>query len=300
MKTVLEPAVFSRTTQAERLAADGLHEQAAQVYRELCFNDAAAALSPVVRETLATRLLQLLCKAGLGEEAHDTFEWMLPRLPACDSQFDAIYCAAQIKAGVMPVPFARRMRLFTLTQLLQRTRGVAGDVAECGTGVGLSSTVLCAYLALEDTEFRGGGYHVCDSFEGLSEPQDEDRVPPGHPRAELLQSMTRAGAFRFPQERLRTVLAAYPEIAYHPGWIPQSLASLPERRYRFVHVDVDLYAPTLGAFEYFFPRLSPGGIIASDDYSWPGARKALETFAAASGARLETNVHDQAWIARPC
>jgi hypothetical protein len=300
MTVSLDPARFARAAAADRLAAGGRYDEAALAYRDLCFGEGAAQVRQEPREVLLTRLLKLLCKAGRDAEAHATFAQILPLLPACDDEFDAVYCRSQIGANVVPVPFARRLRVFGLTRLLRLTAGVAGDVAECGTGFGLSSTVLCAYLALEDPAFRGGGYHACDSFEGLSEPQDEDRVPAEHPRAASMHAMTRGGMFGFPLERLRTVLAAYPEIDYHPGWIPQSLASLPERHYRFVHVDVDLYAPTLGAFEYFFERLSPGGIIASDDYSWPGARKALERFAASSGARLETNVHDQAWISRPC
>ncbi len=300
MSVALDPARFARAGAADRLAAGGRYDEAAEEYRELCFGADAGSLRRETRDVLLTRMLKLLCKAGRNGEAHATFAQILPLLPACDAEFDAVYCRSQAAANVVPVPFARRLRVFGLTRLLRRTAGVAGDVAECGTGFGLSSTVLCAYLALEDTEFRGGGYHACDSFEGLSEPQDEDQVPPDHPNAANLQNMTRAGAFGFPLERLRSVLAAYPDIDYHPGWIPHSLASMPERRYRFVHVDVDLYAPTLGAFKYFVPRLAPGGIIASDDYSWPGAYKALHQFAAASGVPLETNVHDQAWMTKPC
>jgi len=49
----------------------------------------------------------------------------------------------------------------------------------------------------------------------------------------------------------------------------------------FVHIDVDLYQPTLAALEYFYPRLAAGGIIVCDDYgslSFPGAYKAVEEF----------------------
>ena len=35
-----------------------------------------------------------------------------------------------------------------------------------------------------------------------------------------------------------------------------------------MHVDVDLYEPTDEVLRYFMPRMSPGGAIVSDDYSW--------------------------------
>ncbi len=34
----------------------------------------------------------------------------------------------------------------------------------------------------------------------------------------------------------------------------------------------------MGAFRYFYPRLVPGGVIMSDDYNWPGAKKAIDAF----------------------
>ena len=69
--------------------------------------------------------------------------------------------------------------------------------------------------------------------------------------------------------------------AFHKGWIPDVFSDLPETEWSFVHIDVDLYEPTLAAFQYFFPRLSTGGIIICDDYSYslfPGAKLAVDEF----------------------
>jgi len=48
-----------------------------------------------------------------------------------------------------------------------------------------------------------------------------------------------------------------------------------------VHIDVDLYEPTRAAFEFFHPRMAPGGVMVCDDYgfaSCPGARKAVDEY----------------------
>jgi O-methyltransferase len=53
-------------------------------------------------------------------------------------------------------------------------------------------------------------------------------------------------------------------------------------RTKFVHIDLDLYEPILGALNYFYPKMVLGGIIVCDDYGslyWPGAQMAVEQFA---------------------
>ncbi len=94
-------------------------------------------------------------------------------------------------------------------------------------------------------------------------------------------------------------LAPFPGIAYFPGWIPEAFAPDNPNRYRFVHVDVDLYQPTLDSFEYFWPRLVPGGTMVCDDYNWPGAKRAVETFCARVGVEFGTSPFNQAWFSRP-
>ena len=165
-----------------------------------------------------------------------------------------------------------------LVQLLQSTADIGGLVVECGSYRGLSSYMLCSHLRLQDPSFDGSGFHIFDSFAGLSEPTADDAIADDLINAAELRQMTQAGQFAASLEVVKRGLKVFPGITYHPGWIPLTFAAMPEARYRFVHVDVDLYDPTLDAFTYFFPRLSPGGLIVSDDYSWPGARMAINEY----------------------
>jgi O-methyltransferase len=48
-----------------------------------------------------------------------------------------------------------------------------------------------------------------------------------------------------------------------------------------VHIDVDLYQPTLDSLEFFWPRLADGGFVVVDDYGssqFPGATTATNEF----------------------
>jgi hypothetical protein len=63
-------------------------------------------------------------------------------------------------------------------------------------------------------------------------------------------------------------------------------------------VDVDLHDPTYDSLDYFFPRLASGGVIVSDDYAWPGCRKAIETFCAEHSAHLSVTAAGHAVVRR--
>ena len=67
----------------------------------------------------------------------------------------------------------------------------------------------------------------------------------------------------------------------YKGWIPDRFKEVENRKFQFVHIDVDLYQPTLDALEFFYPRLVSGGVIVCDDYNltmFPGAKQAWDEF----------------------
>ncbi len=72
-------------------------------------------------------------------------------------------------------------------------------------------------------------------------------------------------------------------IVFHKGYFPDTARHLDVEKYAFVHLDADLYKPTLAALHYFYPRLSDGGAIMVHDYNhtWAGVRRALAEFQSA-------------------
>jgi hypothetical protein len=146
---------------------------------------------------------------------------------------------------------------------------------------GASSALICAHLA-------GSGrlHHLFDSFAGLSPPGERDG------------SFWRAGDLAGSLERVRRRLH-HDFVRFHPGWIPERFPDVADRRFCFVHVDVDLYEPTRAALEFFHPRLSPGGVVLFDDYGFstcPGARRAVDEFAAGVPERIVEVPTGQAFL----
>jgi O-methyltransferase len=155
-------------------------------------------------------------------------------------------------------------RRYAVQQLLRLVAGVPGDTAEVGAYQGAMS-----WLILSATG-DGRRHHVFDSFEGLSVPGPRDG------------SQWQPGALACSEDVVRDNLAGFGgRFETYRGWVPTRFSEVAERRFAFVHIDVDLYQPTLDSLTFFFPRMSPGGIIVCDDYNFtscPGATRAVEEY----------------------
>lgn len=83
-------------------------------------------------------------------------------------------------------------------------------------------------------------------------------------------------------EEVQKFVGTSPNVHYCPGYFPDTTSHVPvELKFALVHLDADLYQPTLSGLEYFYPRLSNGGVMVIHDYSsgaWPGVKKAVDEF----------------------
>ena len=69
-------------------------------------------------------------------------------------------------------------------------------------------------------------------------------------------------------------------IFVQQGYFPASAVKLVHEKFALVNIDADLYNPTKAGLEFFYPRLSPGGVILLHDYNnkWEGVVKAVDDF----------------------
>jgi hypothetical protein len=179
--------------------------------------------------------------------------------------------------------FHRPLASYFLARYFLHTLALDGARAECGVFSGASALLMCRAATTRVPAFEGGGLHLIDSFAGISSPQEEDliavRAEDG--RSVVMKPGFDGGAFASPLELVQHTLREFPAVTIHPGWIPAVFADVPETRWCFVHLDVDLYEPTLACLDYFYPRLVDGGVIICDDYGaplFPGAHRAWDEF----------------------
>ena len=293
--------VLQRAEAASRLARDGLVSGAIAQFQDLVRDLAHYPDLRRQRVKSFTALLRLLFDDGRHARMSKTFrQYVAEHCEVQDSAFDNVYLAGVMATNTPPVPLPRRDRFLFLQRQLEKTLALEGRVAECGCFQGLSSYVMCSRLRAHERSFDGSGYEIYDSFQGLSEPTAEDTRTPDQPEdAAFSMSNMKTGKYAAGLEQVRRSLSAFPRISFNPGWIPSAFPPGEGARYRFVHVDVDLYQPTRDSFEYFWPRLVPGGIVVCDDYNWPGAKRAVEEFCASQGIQFQITPQSQACFSRP-
>ncbi len=166
------------------------------------------------------------------------------------------------------VPGNRRSfeRKYVVAQLVSAVAHVPGAMAECGVYNGAT-----AFFMARSTAAAGAprSLHLFDSFEGLSPPGARDGT------------YWSAGQMAMSEEAARQSLAGFQGVTLHRGWIPERFQDVESERFAFLHIDVDLYQPTLDTLEFFYPRIVAGGVIVCDDYgftSCPGATSAMDEF----------------------
>lgn len=148
-------------------------------------------------------------------------------------------------------------RLSVLRREVLATNHLKGVCAELGVYKGGSAKLIAHYA--KNTEL-----HLFDTFAGMPE---NDQEPAGHHIK---------GEFPTTFEQVKAYLAEFKNIKFFVGNFPESLPC--SAKYRFVHLDADIYQSMKAALDYFVPRMVKGGVIVADDYEWyacPGVAHAL-------------------------
>ncbi len=142
---------------------------------------------------------------------------------------------------------------------------IAGDMAELGVFRGNSAAIFAHYARI-----YGKKVSLFDTFQGFDQ---RDLVGGDGSRA-----------VEFADTSLDDVrgLVGDEAVRFVQGRFPESIpADLYMSRFCLVHIDCDLYEPAKSGLEFFYPRLSPGGLLIVHDYAnpyWVGIKRAVDEF----------------------
>lgn len=187
--------------------------------------------------------------------------------------------------------FGRRMhfmKAFAHYEVFQMIRDLPGDIVECGVYKGASLLSFARFMETFCSGDRTRKVLGFDHFKGLADRNEKDgfdaRVGntadgwnPAAFRDTLFALVDAFNADSFVPQRARVELVDgdVRETA------PQYVADNPGLRLSLLHLDMDLYEPTLAALRAFWPRILTGGIVLLDEVAireWPGETEALEEF----------------------
>src|SRR6266404_583199 len=121
---------------------------------------------------------------------------------------------------------------YQLVAAARSTAKLAGAAAEVGVFKGATAKLILSVLPDKTL-------HLCDTFEGLPDSQD------GLDKGQFCGTL----------DEVRTYLDG-PRVRFHKGYFPRDTGrEIEDERFCFVHIDVDYYDGTLGALEFFWPRM---------------------------------------------
>lgn len=180
-------------------------------------------------------------------------------------------------------------RLEKLVEFINETKDVSGHIAEVGVYKGGTACLLRLYC--NSTKWL----YLFDTFIGM-------------PAVDSLKDLHKEGDFSDTSaqsvRKLIVQSGALDNFDIYAGVFPNDKAQhdLKGIEFSLVHLDCDIYKSVKESLEFFWPLMSPGGIIVLDDYNepnCPGAKLAADEFAESVNLNVTPTVQSQA-ILRKC
>jgi hypothetical protein len=194
-----------------------------------------------------------------------------------DKAFRAAY-ERGVKAGQGLDP-AMEWRVHVALWAASTASRAAGDFVECGVNAGFVSSAI-----MESLDWRNSGkkFYLIDTFSGPVLSQYSPReIASG--RDVVAKSALAAGAYVTDLERVRANFAEWPNAIVVQGTVPDVLDTLRFGQVAFLHLDMNCALPERAALEFFWSRLSRGGIVLLDDYTYFGHGSQTEAIDSVSG-----------------
>ena len=143
---------------------------------------------------------------------------------------------------------------------VKATQKMQGDLAEVGVYKGGTSKIICEAK-------REKKLHLFDTFEGI--PSLENINP----------EQFRKNQYGYTFENVKKYLKNYENVYFYKGVFPSTGEPVKNKKFSFVHLDVDFYESTLNSLIFFYPLMAEGGVIISHDYLYYiGVKKAFDDF----------------------
>ena len=167
------------------------------------------------------------------------------------------------------------LRVTWLRAFADYAKGMAGDVAECGVNLGDFAYYINKY-------FKGKKLWLFDTFDGFSPDDLQTEINLGNEAFDT-DIWCAEDKFRYTFDSADMVKNKMPfpeQCEIKKGYFPDTAQGI-SKKFCFVNLDMDLYAPMFEALKFFYPLMIENGVILLHDYfsaTLPGVKKAVADF----------------------
>ena len=171
---------------------------------------------------------------------------------------------------------------FMVHSIVRTQIALEGDMAEVGVYQGGSAKLICETKKEKEL-------YLFDTFTGLPELSNDD--------THFGKKYWYKNQFNNTSvDSIEKLLGKYENVHIIKGVFPESGEEIINKKFCFVHLDVDLYKSTIDALRFFFPKMVKGGIILIHDFHSDGIQKAFREFKNENSVQLIELTGSQAMI----
>ncbi len=157
------------------------------------------------------------------------------------------------------------LEICQLGMLVKNTEKIEGDIAEVGVYEGGSARVICEFKNKKKL-------YLFDTFEGLPIVSDFDKNL-------VIDKQYKKGQYDSDFTSVKQLFQTFDNVYIEKGIFPTNTEKFEKSLFSLVHLDVDVLESTHACLEFFYPKMSKGGVIVTHDYqSASGVRRAFDYF----------------------
>jgi O-methyltransferase len=174
------------------------------------------------------------------------------------------------------------LRLVNVVNLLTDCfkNGIEGDLVETGVWRG-GCCILMNGITQEYSE-NHRKIHLFDSFEGLPAPYIKEDTGDTYHQLEWLKVSVDEVKSNFEKYGLLT-----DNLVFHKGFFKDSMKNVDDiTKIAVLRLDGDMYCSTMEVLEGLYDKVTPGGFVIIDDWSYASARNALTDFISKRGEQM--------------
>lgn len=149
-------------------------------------------------------------------------------------------------------------RCYDLWQIVEQTAKLEGALIEIGVWRGGSGALIAKKARMCSITDK---VYLCDTFTGVVKAGQKDSVYVGGEHADTSKDTVEALLGSLGIESAVILTGIFPDETGH---------IIENEKFRFCHIDVDVYRSASDIMKWIWPRMVTGGIIVFDDYGFRG------------------------------
>jgi len=168
-----------------------------------------------------------------------------------DQVFNQVY--ESIKNNTL---ISERLRIYELWQLSLEVKDLDGDYIEVGCWRGGSGALIAT---VANKHSSGSNIYLCDTFEGVVKASEKDNAYQNQEHADTSPKIVFELINRLGLKNIEILKGIFPD---------DTGAQVESNKFKFCHIDVDVYESAKSVTEWIWDKMVLGGVIVFDDFGF--------------------------------